>query len=101
VQRNGSFLLQRMMWCTHAIEPKIHSYAARKGIIMAGPDRVPLPTLLAAVERWDAVEWFPEALLSKFVLLAERGCRPLAAQVLGQVAVCSVQLWSAQECEDQ
>jgi hypothetical protein len=100
VQRNGSFSLQRMMWCTKAIVPKIHSYAARKGIIMAGPDRVPLPTLLAAVERWDAVEWFPEVLLSEFVLLAERGCRPLIAQLQGQRAVCSFQLWSGPECAD-
>ena len=92
--------LHRMMCCTHDIPPKIHSYAARKGIIMVGPDRVPLPTLLAAAERWDADDWFPERLLSEFVSLAERGCRPIEAQLHGLGAVCSFKLWSAQECAD-
>jgi hypothetical protein len=100
VQWHRQCSLHRMMCCTHDIPPKIHSYAARKGIIMVGPDRVPLPTLLAAAERWDTDDWFPELLLSEFVSLAERGCRPSEAQLHGLGAAYSFKLWSARECAD-
>lgn len=72
----------------------------RKGIIIAGPDRVPLPSLLAAAEHWDALEWFPEPLLAEFVSLAERACRALSAQLVGKTAVCTFKLWSEANCAD-
>lgn len=100
VQRDAGFALHRMMWCTQSVLPKIHTYAARKGIILAGPDRIPLPVLLAATERWDANEWLPESLLAEFVLLGERACRPLGAKASLSGAIFSFQLWSAQNCED-
>jgi len=76
--QGNTLSLYRMMWSTEAIGPLIRRYAALKGIIMVGPDRVPLPSLLAAAERWETPDWFPERLLSELVLLGERACLPLA-----------------------
>lgn len=69
--------IYRVIWSTGTTEGPVRRYAALKGIIIVGPDRVPLPTLIAAAERWDAIDWLPEEFLPDFVLLGERACRPL------------------------
>jgi hypothetical protein len=94
--------LYRMMWSTMGIDPRLRRYAARKGIIMVGPDRVPLPSLIAAAERWDAVEWFPDSLLADLVYFAERACRPLAAcsSSHGVDSQYPLYLWKAKDLDD-
>src|SRR5687768_16302374 len=61
-------------------------YAAIKGII------------LAALERWDASDWFPDPLLSELVLLGELACRPLVTLESGSKSpICRFPLgnWKA------
>lgn len=96
--------LYRMIWSTSEIAPPVRRYAALRGIAMVGPDRVPLPALLAASERWDAECWFPERLLSELVLLGERACAPLAWEVdrckRGHRYTHPASLWTNKELDD-
>jgi hypothetical protein len=100
MSQGGAFPLYRMMWSTEAIAAKVHRYAIRRSIMTVGPDRVPLPDLLAAAERWDASDWLPGAPVSEFVWLAERDCQPLSAQASSQGPIYRSRLWSAQEIKD-
>lgn len=94
--------LYRMIWSTGEPDPIFRRYAAVKGIIMVTPDRVPLPSLLAAAERWDASDWFPESLLSELVSLGERACRPLTSKPKRHVPVYEYELtrWRIEDLDD-
>jgi hypothetical protein len=94
--------LYRMIWSTREPDPILRRYAALKGMIMVTPDRVPLPSLLAAAERWDASDWFPEQLLSELVLLGERACVPLTSKPIRHVLVyeCALTRWRIKDLDD-
>jgi hypothetical protein len=102
VQHGFTSALYRMMWSTKAIDVQVRRYAARRGIILVGPDKVPLPSLLAAASRWDAVDWYPDKYLGDLVLLAERACRPLRVSALGKSLVClhPLTLWTSSDLDD-
>ena len=102
IQHGWTSPLYRIMWSTGGIDIQLRRYAARKGIILIGPDRAPIPSLLAAAERWDAVDWFPDQYLSDLVLLGERACRPLRITKSGRSLVYQypLNLWSSKELDD-
>ncbi|MGD0662183.1 MAG: hypothetical protein ABSD38_29360 [Syntrophorhabdales bacterium] len=103
VQRGFTEDLFRMLLTTRVIDLKVRRYAARHGIILVSPDRVPLPSLLAAMGRWDATEWFPDSYLGELTVLGERACRPLTAQRAGATSILyhyPLHLWTAGDLDD-
>lgn len=79
---HGNFSpLYRVIWSTADTDTGVRRYAARKGIIVIGPDRVPLPSLMAAAERADAREWHSEEALRELTLFGTCACRPLTVEV--------------------
>ena len=69
---------------------------------MVAPNRVPLPSLLAAAERWDAPDWFPEGMLSELVFLSERACAPLVSKPQQDIPVYQYALtrWRIKDLDD-
>ena len=98
--RHGDFSpLYRVMWSTGDTDTGVRRYAARKGIILIGPDRVPLPSLMAAAERADAGECYSEQTLRELTLFGARACRPLNVEVtaLGPTYSYPMALWTPGE----
>jgi hypothetical protein len=100
--RHGDFSpLYRMMWSTADTDCGVRSYAARKGIIVVGPDRVPLPSLIAAAERADAGSWLSEEAVYELAQLGIRACRPLTAKTTehGRAYNYKMALWPRGELD--
>lgn len=102
IQHGKMLTIYRIMWSTSPLDPLVRCYAARKGIIMIGPDRIPLPSILAATERWDATDWLPDQHLADLVLLGERACQPLKPTLSGRAIVYqySLTLWRGSDLDD-
>jgi len=91
-----------MIWNTAAVTPLVRRYAALKGITLVSPERVALPSLLGAAERWDAVDWLTDSELGELVVLGERACQPLRLdhnQVIVSPA-SRIHLWRASDLDD-
>ncbi len=102
VQRGFAWDLHRIMLGTGRVDHRVRRYASRLGIILVGLDRAPLPSLLAAAGKWDAVEWMGDEYLSDLVTLGERACRPLRVTNNGKSRLyCHpLDLWTPDDIDD-